>query len=162
VDARAATEEGSPLVHDEIPNNISYTWALGDKEGTEQALREADHVIELELINQRLIPNAMEPRATAAQWNHATGEMTVWTTSQNPHPIRLLLSAFTLFIPENKLRVISPDVGGGFGSKIFHYPEEVITPWVARAINRPVKWVATRSESYVTDSQGRERHSNWL
>jgi carbon-monoxide dehydrogenase large subunit len=156
VDARETTYDGYPLVHDDIPNNISYTWALGDKEAAENALSEADHVIELELINQRLIPNAMEPRAAAAQWNHATGEMTVWTTSQNPHPIRLLLSAFTLHIPENKLRVISPDVGGGFGSKIFHYPEEVITPWVARAINRPVKWVATRSESYLTDSQGRD------
>jgi len=156
VDARETTYDGYPLVHDDIPNNVSYTWALGDKEAAENALRDADHVIELELINQRLIPNAMEPRAAAAQWNHATGEMTVWTTSQNPHPIRLLLSAFTLHIPENKLRVISPDVGGGFGSKIFHYPEEVITPWVARAINRPVKWVATRSESYLTDSQGRD------
>lgn len=156
VDAREATYDGIPLVHDDVPNNISYTWALGDKDAAETALQEADHVIELELINQRLIPNAMEPRAAAAQWNQATGEMTVWTTSQNPHPIRLLLSAFTLLIPENKLRVISPDVGGGFGSKIFHYPEEVITPWVSRAINRPVKWVATRSESYVTDSQGRD------
>ena len=156
VDARETTYDGYPLVHDDIPNNVSYTWALGDKEAAENALRDADHVIELELINQRLIPNAMEPRAAAAQWNHATGGMTVWTTSQNPHPIRLLLSAFTLHIPENKLRVISPDVGGGFGSKIFHYPEEVITPWVARAINRPVKWVATRSESYLTDSQGRD------
>lgn len=83
-------------------------------------------------------------------------EMTVWTTSQNPHPIRLLLSAFTLGIPENKLRVISPDVGGGFGSKIFHYPEEIITPWVARAINRPTKWISTRSEAMMTDSQGRD------
>ena len=81
-------------------------------------------------MNQRLIPNAMEPRACVAQWSKPTGEMTVWTTSQNPQPIRLLLSAFTLGIPENRLRVISPDVGGGFGSKIFHYPEEIITPWV--------------------------------
>ncbi len=93
-----------------------------------------------------LSPNGMPPPKN----------MTVWTTSQNPHPIRLLLSAFTLGIPEHKLRVISPDVGGGFGSKIFHYPEEIITPWVARKINRPVKWVATRSESFMTDSQGRD------
>jgi carbon-monoxide dehydrogenase large subunit len=82
--------------------------------------------------------------------------MTVWTTSQNPHTIRLLLGAFTLGIPEHKLRVISPDVGGGFGSKIFHYPEEVIVPWLARAVSRPVKWVASRSESYITDAQGRD------
>ena len=82
--------------------------------------------------------------------------MTLWTTSQNPHPIRLLLSAFTLKIPESRLRVISPDVGGGFGSKIFHYPEEVIVPWVAREVGRPVRWVATRTESQMTDSQGRD------
>jgi carbon-monoxide dehydrogenase large subunit len=156
VDARKAAEPGAPLVHDSVPNNVSYTWALGNKEETEKAFAEAEHVVTLELVNQRLIPNAMEPRAAAAQWNAATEEMTVWTTSQNPHPIRLLLSAFTLGVPEHKLRVISPDVGGGFGSKIFHYPEEIITPWVARAINRPTKWVATRSESCMTDSQGRD------
>ena len=156
IDAKKTTEPGAPLIHDDLPNNISYAWALGNKDETLQALAEADHVVELELINQRLIPNAMEPRACAAQWSAAMEEMTVWTTSQNPHPIRLLLSAFTLGIPENKLRVISPDVGGGFGSKIFHYPEEIITPWVARAINRPVKWISTRSEAMMTDSQGRD------
>lgn len=156
VDARKTAQSGAPLLHDNIPNNISYTWALGNKEAMEKGFAEAEHVVELELVNQRLIPNAMEPRAAVAQWSAPTGEMTVWTTSQNPHPIRLLLSAFTLGIPENLLRVISPDVGGGFGSKIFHYPEEVIVPWVARKINRPVKWVATRSEASVTDSQGRD------
>ncbi|MCZ7573112.1 MAG: xanthine dehydrogenase family protein molybdopterin-binding subunit [Ardenticatenaceae bacterium] len=155
-DARAATEPGAALVHDGVPNNISYTWALGDKAACDRAFAEADHVVELELVNQRLIPNAMEPRAAVAQWNAPEEAMTLWTTSQNPQPIRLLLSAFTLGIPEHKLRVISPDVGGGFGSKIFHYPEEIIVPWVAREINRPVKWVSTRSESYVTDSQGRD------
>jgi carbon-monoxide dehydrogenase large subunit len=156
IDARGSTEKGAPLVHDEIPGNVSYFWALGDKPGSEKAFAEAHKVVELELVNQRLIANAMEPRACVAQWNAPMEEMTVWTTSQNPQPIRLLLSAFTLGIPENRLRVISPDVGGGFGSKIFHYPEEIITPWVARALNRPAKWVATRSESSVTDSQGRD------
>jgi aerobic carbon-monoxide dehydrogenase large subunit len=156
VDAKKTMQPGQPLVHDDIENNVSYTWALGDKAAAEQALAEAAHVIELDLVNQRLIPNAMEPRAAAAQWNSFTEEMTVWTTSQNPHPIRLLLSAFTLGIPEHKLRVISPDVGGGFGSKIFHYPEEIIVPWVARKINRPVKWVSSRSEAFITDSQGRD------
>ncbi|MDH3498674.1 MAG: molybdopterin-dependent oxidoreductase, partial [Acidimicrobiia bacterium] len=102
------------------------------------------------------IPNAMEPRACVAEWDAFTESMTVWTTSQNPHTIRLLLGAFTLGIPEHKLRVISPDVGGGFGSKIFHYPEEVIVPWVSRAVNRPAKWVASRTESYVTDAHGRD------
>jgi aerobic carbon-monoxide dehydrogenase large subunit len=156
IGAKAATEPGAPLVHDSVSNNVSYTWALGDKEACDQAFAQAEHVVELDLINQRLIPNAMEPRAAAAQWNSAMEEMTVWTTSQNPHPIRMLLSAITLGVPENKLRVISPDVGGGFGSKIFHYPEEIITPWVARKINRPVKWVSTRTEAMMTDSQGRD------
>ncbi len=156
IDARGSTEKGAPLVHDEIPGNVSYFWALGDKAGCETAFASAHKVVELELVNQRLIANAMEPRACVAHWNAPMEEMTVWTTSQNPQPIRLLLSAFTLGIPENRLRVISPDVGGGFGSKIFHYPEEIITPWVARALNRPAKWVATRSESSITDSQGRD------
>ena len=156
VDARGATAEGAPLVHAEIENNVSYDWALGDQEACDKAFAEADEVVEIELVNQRLIPTAMEPRAAAAQWDAASEEMTVWTTSQNPHPIRLLLSAFTLGIPESKLRVISPDVGGGFGSKIFHYPEEVIVPWVARQVGRPARWVATRTESQMTDSQGRD------
>ena len=156
IDAKAAAVPGAPLVHDDVPDNVSYTWSIGDKDACDKAFAEAEHVVELELVNQRLIPTAMEPRAAVAQWNPASEEMTVWTTSQNPHPIRLLLSAFTLGIPENRLRVISPDVGGGFGSKIFHYPEEVIVPWVARKIKRPAKWVATRTEASLTDSQGRD------
>ena len=160
MDAKKATQKGQAKVHDDIDNNVSYTWALGPKEETENALKNAAQVVEIDLINQRLIPNAMEPRACVAQWDNIGEDMTVWTTSQNPHPIRLLLSAFTLGIPEHKLRVISPDVGGGFGSKIFHYPEEIIVPWVARKINRPCKWVATRSESFMTDSQGRDHVTN--
>lgn len=154
--AKATTEAGRPQLHDDIPDNVSYVWALGDQEAMQEAFAQAAHEVELDLVNQRLIPNAMEPRACAAEWDATMEEMTVWTTSQNPHPIRLLLAAFTLGIPENKLRVISPDVGGGFGSKIFHYPEEVIVPWVARRINRPAKWVASRTESFMTDSQGRD------
>ena len=156
IDARKTTDVDVPLIHDDVPENTSYEWSLGDKDACDDAFTQADHIVDLELTNQRLVPNAMEPRACVAQWNGATEEMTVWTTSQNPQPIRLLLSAFTLGIPENRLRVISPDVGGGFGSKIFHYPEEVFTPFISRALNRPAKWVATRSESSVTDSQGRD------
>ena len=156
VDAKATMDEGAAQVHEEVPNNCSFHWPLGDTEAVDKAFAEADHVVELDLINQRLIPNAMEPRACVAQWDGFSESMTVWTTSQNPHTIRLLLGAFTLGIPEHKLRVISPDVGGGFGSKIFHYPEEVIVPWVARAVNRPAKWVATRSESFMTDAHGRD------
>ncbi|MBK8905667.1 MAG: xanthine dehydrogenase family protein [Anaerolineaceae bacterium] len=156
VDAKKAMDEGAPLVHDDVPQNLSFHWPLGDEEATNQAFADADHVVELDLINQRLIPNAMEPRACVAQWDAFSESMTVWTTSQNPHTIRLLLGAFTLGIPEHKIRVISPDVGGGFGSKIFHYPEEVIVPWVSRAIGRPTRWVATRSEAFVTDAHGRD------
>ena len=156
VDARKAMEPGAPLVHDEIENNVSYTWALGNKEAMDTAFAEADHVVELELLNQRLIATAMEPRAAIAQWNNFTEEMTLWTTSQNPNLIRIVLSAFTLKIPEHKLRLISPDVGGGFGSKIPHYPEEILVPWAARKLNRPIKWVATRSESIQSDTQGRD------
>jgi carbon-monoxide dehydrogenase large subunit len=156
VDAKKTMDEGAAQVHEEVPNNCSFHWPLGDSEVVAQAFAEADRVVELDLINQRLIPNAMEPRACVAQWDSFMGDMTVWTTSQNPHTIRLLLGAFTLGIPEHKLRVISPDVGGGFGSKIFHYPEEVIVPWVARAVNRPAKWVSTRSEAFMTDAHGRD------
>lgn len=156
IDAEATMADGAPQVHPETPNNLSFHWPLGDADGTAQAMADADHIISLDLVNQRLIPNAMEPRACVAQWDNAMDEMTVWTTSQNPHTIRLLLGAFTLGIPEHKLRVISPDVGGGFGSKIFHYPEEVIVPWIARAVKRPAKWVATRTESFMTDAHGRD------
>lgn len=156
VNPKSAMDEGAPQVHEEAPNNLSFHWPLGDTEAVDEAFAAADHVVELDLVNQRLIPNAMEPRACAAQWDSFSEMMTVWTTSQNPHTIRLLLGAFTLGIPEHKLRVISPDVGGGFGSKIFHYPEEVIVPWVAREVNRPARWVATRSESFVTDAHGRD------
>lgn len=159
VDAKEAAQEGAPLVHDGVPNNTSFYWPLGDKEAVNAALEASDHVVELDLINQRLVPNAMEPRACVAEWNDFSEEMTIWTTSQNPHLIRLLMSIATLGLAENKLRVISPDVGGGFGSKIFHYAEEVIVPWASKEIGRPVKWVATRSESFLTDAHGRDHVS---
>jgi carbon-monoxide dehydrogenase large subunit len=156
VDAKKAVDPSAPQLHDEIPNNTSFYWALGNRDEINRAFAAADHVVELDLINQRLIPNAMEPRACVAQYSDFSDEMTIWTTSQNPHLIRLLLSLATLQMSENKLRVISPDVGGGFGSKIFHYAEEVIVPWAARKLNRPVKWVSTRSEAFVTDAHGRD------
>lgn len=155
-DARKAAEPGAPLVHDEIPNNVSYTWALGNKDECDKAFAEADKVVELELVNQRLIATAIEPRAALAQWDSFKEEMTLWTTSQNPNLTRVVLSAFLIGIPEHKLRLIAPDVGGGFGSKIPTYPEEALVPWAARKLNRPVKWVASRSESAMSDTQGRD------
>ncbi|MBH67934.1 MAG: carbon monoxide dehydrogenase [Rhodospirillaceae bacterium] len=151
-----AAEAGGPLVHDDIATNKCYDWGLGDKEAVDAALSAAAHVTEIDIVNNRLIPNAMEPRAAIAEYNKATSEYTVYTTSQNPHVIRLLMGAFVLSLPEHKLRVIAPDVGGGFGSKIFLYAEETIITWAAEKIGRPIKWTAERSESFVTDAHGRD------
>ena len=159
VDAKAAVEDGAPQLFEDAPNNTCFYWPLGDKEAMEKGFEEADHVVELALVNQRLIPNAMEPRAAAAQWNNATEELTLWTTSQHVHITRVVMSAFTLGIPEHKLRLLAPDVGGGFGSKLCHYAEEDIIAWIARAVDRPVKWVSSRSEACLTDRQGRDHQT---
>ena len=147
---------GKSLVHDGAPRNLCYDWHLGDKDATDAAFAQAAHVAEIEIVNNRLIPNAMEPRAAIGNFDPATGEYTLYTTSQNPHVIRLLMGAFVLHIPEHKLRVVAPDVGGGFGSKIYHYAEEAIVTWAAGKLRRPVKWTAERSESFVSDCHGRD------
>ncbi len=154
-----ALHDDAPLVHDGAPNNVSFTWELGDREATDAALASAHHITSYEVVNQRLIANAIEPRSVIGDHDLATGNLTLYTSSQNPHLIRLLLCAFVTGLPEHKVRVISPDVGGGFGSKIFHYPEEVLCTWATRKIGRPVKWTAERSESFVTDAQGRDHIS---
>ncbi|MFQ5751731.1 MAG: xanthine dehydrogenase family protein molybdopterin-binding subunit [bacterium] len=158
-DGAKALEPGAPVVHDEAPNNISFTWELGDQSATDEAFKQTHHITKLEYVNQRLIPNAIEPRAAIGDYHVGCDELTLYTTSQNPHLIRLLLCAFVLNLPEHKVRVISPDVGGGFGSKIFHYPEEIICAWATRKIGRPVKWTAERSESYLSDAHGRDHHT---
>lgn len=158
-DGARAIEPGAPAVHDEAPDNISFKWELGDQAATEEAFKNAHHITKLEFINQRLIANAMEPRAAIGDYDVGKDELTLYTSSQNPHLIRLLMCAFVLAIPEHKVRVISPDVGGGFGSKIFHYADEIIVSWATRKIGRPVKWTAERSESYMTDAQGRDHHT---
>src|SRR5919109_3513235 len=150
------TLAGGVAVHDEAPDNMCYDWELGDKAATDAAFAKAAHVTRLDLVNNRLIPNAMEPRAAIGAYDAATDEHTLITTSQNPHVIRLLMGAFVLGIPEHKLRVLSPDVGGGFGSKIYHYAEEAVVTWAAKKIGRPVKWVAERSESFISDAHGRD------
>ena len=151
-----AAEAGASFVHEDIETNKCYDWGLGDKDAVEKALAESAHVTEIDIVNTRLIPNAMEPRAAIAEFNEATSEYTVYTTSQNPHVIRLLMGAFVLSLPEHKLRVIAPDVGGGFGSKIFLYAEETIITWASQKIGRPIKWTAERSESFITDAHGRD------
>jgi aerobic carbon-monoxide dehydrogenase large subunit len=156
VDPAKAAAKGAPLIHESAPNNTIYNWHLGDADATNAAIKNAKHVTTLEFINNRLVPNAMEPRAALAEYDAGSGHLTLWNTSQNPHVARLVIAAFVGMAPEHKLRVIAPDVGGGFGSKIFIYPEEVVCLWAARKIGRPVKWTAERSESFVTDAHGRD------
>jgi carbon-monoxide dehydrogenase large subunit len=154
VDPAAATS--SEDIHQGVVGNLAYDWVLGDQQATEAALAAADHVTRLDLSNNRLIPNAMEPRAALGVYDPGNGEHVLYTTSQNPHLARLVLSAFVQVAPEHKLRVIAPDVGGGFGSKIFIYAEETAVIWAARKLRRPVKWTAERSESFLADAHGRD------
>ena len=157
VDMRAALESGSAKVHDDLADNLCYDWQFGsDQAAVDAAFAEAAHVTTLELVNNRLVANPMEPRVAVAEYARANDESTLYTTSQNPHVIRLLMGAFVLGIPEHKLRVVAPDVGGGFGTKIFHYAEEAFVTFAARQINRPVKWTATRSEAFMSDAHGRD------
>lgn len=154
VDPIEAVEDAAPDLHEDAPDNVAFDWAVGDENATAAAFEEADQVIELDLENQRLIPNAMEPRAAVAEYRPASDELEVHMTSQNPHLHRVL---FTLVLghPEHKTRVVAPEVGGGFGSKIHQYVGDVLTAWTAKELERPVKWQATRSESYQTDAHGR-------
>lgn len=151
-----ALKNGAPQVHDEVPGNVCYDWELGDKDVVEKAIKDAHHVTKFDLVNNRLIPNAIEPRAAIGEYDQATDSYTLTTTSQNPHVIRLLMCAFVLQIPEHKCRVVAPDVGGGFGSKIFHYAEEAVVTWAAKKAGRPVKWTSDRSEAFLTDAHGRD------
>jgi aerobic carbon-monoxide dehydrogenase large subunit len=156
VDAAAALQPGAPQVWPEAPGNLCYDWQLGDAAAVDGALGRAARIVKLDLTNNRLVPNAMEPRAAIGEFNRATGEYTLYTTSQNPHVIRLLMGAFVLHIPEARLRVVAPDVGGGFGSKIYHYAEEAIVTWAAGKVRKPIKWTADRSESFMSDAHGRD------
>lgn len=146
----------SEPIYEGIENNLAYKWALGDEDATRMAFARAAHVTRIELVNNRLIPNALEPRACLGSFAPATDEYTLYTTSQNPHLERLILSAFVQIAPEHKLRIIAPDVGGGFGSKIFVYSEETAVIWAAGQLGRPIKWVAERSESFLADAHGRD------
>jgi carbon-monoxide dehydrogenase large subunit len=155
-DPAKAQQKGVPQIHDVAPHNTIYNWHLGDQKATEAAFKSANHVTKLHFINNRLVPNAIEPRAALADYDAGNDQLTLWNTSQNPHVARLVIAAFVGMAPEHKLRVIAPDVGGGFGSKIFIYPEEVVCLWAARKVNRPVKWNSDRSEAFLTDCHGRD------
>ena len=158
VDMKAALKDGAPKVHDDLTSNLCYDWGFVEenKAAVDEAFEKAAHVTSLELVNNRLIANPMEPRVAVGDFNRSTGDSTLYTTSQNPHVIRLLMGAFVLGIPEHKLRVVAPDVGGGFGSKIYHYAEEAFCTFAAKALNRPVKWTSTRGEAFMSDAHGRD------
>ena len=151
-----ATSANGVPVHDEVPSNTYFDFELGDEAATEDALANAATIVELEVRNNRLIPNAMEPRAALAEYDPIDGSYTLHTTSQNPHLTRLVIGAFMLSIPESKLRVVAPDVGGGFGSKIYVYPEEAVCTWASKKLCRPIKWTSDRSEAFLADAHGRD------
>lgn len=158
IDMAKALEGGSALVHDELGDNLCYDWGFVEenKEAVDEAIKNAAHVTTVELINNRLVPNPMETRVAIGDYDRTSDNSTLYTTSQNPHVIRLLMGAFVLGIPEHKLRVVAPDVGGGFGSKIYHYAEEALCTFAAKALNRPVKWTSTRSEAFMSDAHARD------
>lgn len=163
LDAVVSTEEavrpGAPQVWDHVPNNICCDWHLGDQVAVDAAFQMAKHVTRIELTNNRLVAAPMEPRAAIAIYSSSMQEMTLYTTSQNPHTIRSMLCNTVLKMPENKMRVISPDVGGGFGTKIFLYPEETTVSWASKQLGRPVRWTSDRSESFLTDAHGRDHRT---
>ncbi len=157
VDGLKGAQAGAPLVHDDVPSNICYDWTLGNPiEEVNEAMSAAAHVTTLEFVNQRLIPNAIEPRCYNSSYDAFNDNYTLYTSNQAPHVIRLLMCAFVLGIPEHKVRVIAPDVGGGFGSKMFHYTEEALLTWCTRQIGRPIKWTSTRTEAFQLDAHGRD------
>lgn len=158
VDMKAAVADPSNRVHDEIPDNLCFDWGWieDNRAAVDEVFKSAPHVTTLELVNNRLVPNAMEPRASIGEYFPGTGDYKLTTTSQNPHLTRLLIAAFVMGIPENKLQVVAPDVGGGFGSKIYHYGEEAVVLAAAKKLKRPVRWTAERSESFLSDAHGRD------
>lgn len=158
-DSTAALQPGAPLVHDDLPNNMVFDWELGDQGATDAGIASAHHVTKLEIRNQRLVPNAIEPRSYIGDYDAARDFYTLYTSSQNPHVIRLLMCAFVLGLPEHKVRVVARDVGGGFGSKIYHYTEEALVIWASKKIGRPIKWTSERSEAFLTDAHGRDHNT---
>ena len=158
INMKDAFKEGATKVHDDLTSNLCYDWGFVEenKGAVEEAFKNAHHVTTLELVNNRLVANPMEPRVAIGDYARSDEQHTLYTTSQNPHVIRLLMGAFVLGIPEHKLRVVSPDVGGGFGTKIFHYQEEAFCTFAAKACNRPVKWTSSRSEAFMSDAHGRD------
>ncbi len=151
-----ALKPAAPLVFDDMPDNLCVDWEIGDKAATDTAFASAARIARVRLINNRLVGNPMEPRAAIGDYDAARDQHMLWTTSQFPHIVKLLMGNAVLHIPQNNLRVVSPDVGGGFGVKQFHYAEEALVTWAAARLQRPVKWVCERSEGFISDTHGRD------
>ncbi|MDP3835554.1 MAG: xanthine dehydrogenase family protein molybdopterin-binding subunit [Hydrogenophaga sp.] len=156
VDVRDAMKAGAPALHEAAPDNHCYKWAIGDKGQVDAAFAKAAHVTKIDLLNNRLAPNPMEPRAAIASYNRAGEDYTLYVSNQNPHVERLLLTAFVMGLPEHKVRVIAPDVGGGFGAKIYLYAEDVCLTWASKKLNCAIKWNCDRSEAFLCDALGRD------
>ncbi|MEE2950133.1 MAG: xanthine dehydrogenase family protein molybdopterin-binding subunit [Pseudomonadota bacterium] len=156
VGSEAALADGAPQLHPEAEGNLCFDWEIGDEAAATSAISGAAHITRMKIINNRLVPNPMEPRAALGHYDPAEDHYTCWTTSQNPHVARLVMSAFYNVAPEHKLRVIAPDVGGGFGSKIYIYPEEIVCLWASKRTEVPVKWTSDRTEAFLTDAHGRD------
>jgi aerobic carbon-monoxide dehydrogenase large subunit len=154
-----AIRPGAPAVFDDIPDNTCFDWECGDAAATAAAFAKAAHIARISLVNNRLVGNPMEPRAAVAEYDSGRDHFTMWTTSQFPHVVKVLMGNFVLGIPQHKLRIVAPDVGGGFGVKQFLYAEEVVTTWAARKVGRPVKWVNERSDGFLSDAHGRDHVS---
>ena len=160
VDVRDAQAKGAPTIHDVAPDNQCYKWAIGDKAEVDKTFENAAHITKLDLVNNRLAPNPMEPRAAIGHYNRAGDDYTLYVSNQNPHVERLLMTAFVMGLPEHKVRVIAPDVGGGFGAKIYLYAEDVCLTWASKKLNRPIKWNCDRSEAFLCDAHGRDHVSH--
>jgi carbon-monoxide dehydrogenase large subunit len=162
VDTEGATAPGAPQLHENAPNNVAFTWAIGDADGTAAAIDGAEVVVRQRIVNQRLIPNPMDMRGAIGRWDPGQDDYTIWMTSQTPHIMRLLIAAFVMGVPEHKIRCISPDIGGAFGTKIFCYPEWSLVAWASKKLGgRPVKWYESRSENYQATTHGRD-HITYL
>jgi carbon-monoxide dehydrogenase large subunit len=155
-DTAHALDPGQPAVWDEHPGNRCFEWEVGEAGPVQRAVAAARHRISLTLVNNRVIVNSMEMRGAIGEYDPGEDAYTLWSSTQGSHFVRNLLAEHVLKIPENRIRVVTPDVGGGFGMKLFLYPEHVLVLWAAKKVGRPVKWVADRSEAFVTDTQGRD------
>jgi carbon-monoxide dehydrogenase large subunit len=156
VDTGRALEAGQPEVWDAAPGNLCFDWEVGDGAAVERAIAGARHRIVLELVNNRVVVNSMEPRGAIGEYDPGEDSYTLWSSTQGSHFVRNLLAESILKVPENRIRVVTRDVGGGFGMKLFLYPEHVLVLWAAKKIGRPVKWTPDRSDAFMTDTQGRD------